>query len=207
MLVTLLLPAVAVLVDGRPRVLEDEKGYKVLPSCVSLKPSKNGEAGFVVGQAAKNLIVTRPDRTVYAVKRLMGRRFDSPEVQAIKRLVGYPIAEAEDGTCKVKMGDMWYTPVEISALILDVAKTTAERTLGEPVDEAFITVPAYFNHAQRTATFEAAQRAGLRCERLLNEPPAAALAYGHRRDVDRTIVVYDLGGGPNDVSVLRLSHG
>ena len=199
--------AVAVLVDGRPRVLEDEKGYKVLPSCVSVKASKSGELQFIVGQAAKNLIVTKPDRTVYAVKRLMGRRFDSPEVQQIKRLVSFPIAAAEDGTCKLKMGDVWYTPVEISALILDVAKTTAERTLGEPVDEAVITVPAYFNHAQRAATFEAAKKAGLRCERLLNEPTAAALAYGHRRDIERTIVVYDLGGGTFDVSVLRLSHG
>ena len=195
--------AVAVILDGRPRVLEDEKGYKVLPSCVSLK----ADEGFLVGQAAKNLILTKANRSVFAIKRLMGRRFDSPEVAEVRKIVGYAIAQADDGTCKVRMGDRWFTPVEVSAEILKVARAMAERALGEKVDDAVITVPAYFNHAQRAATLQAAQLAGLRCERLLNEPTAAALAYGFRKDVERSILVYDLGGGTFDVSVLRLSHG
>ncbi|HCH64140.1 MAG: hypothetical protein CL927_11175, partial [Deltaproteobacteria bacterium] len=195
--------AVAVLVDGRPRVLEDEKGYKVLPSCVAFK----GDGERVVGQAARNLIITQPENTAYAVKRLMGRRFDSPEVAEVQRLVSYQIAAADDGLCKIRVGEDWYSPVQVSAFILQVAREMAERTLGEPVDEAVITVPAYFNHGQRSATFEAARLAGLRCERLLNEPTAAALAYGFRKDVERRIVVYDLGGGTFDVSVLQLSKG
>jgi molecular chaperone DnaK len=195
--------AVAVLIDGRPRVLEDEKGYKVLPSCVALK----GDGSAVVGQAARNLIITQPENTAYAIKRLMGRRFDSVEVGEVQKLVSYKIAEADDGMCKLRVGEDWYTPVEISSMILKVAKEMAERALGEPVDEAVITVPAYFNHAQRSATFEAARMAGLRCDRILNEPTAAALAYGHRKDVERRIVVYDLGGGTFDVSVLQLARG
>lgn len=195
--------AVAVLLDGRPRVLEDDKGYKVLPSCVSLKADES----FVVGQSARNLVLTRPHRTAFAVKRLMGRRFDSPEVEQVRRLVGYEIAPADDGSCRVKLGDTWFTPIQLSAEILKVAKSLAERSLGEEVDEAVITVPAYFNHAQRSATFAAAREAGLRCERIINEPTAAALAYGFRKDVEKSIVVYDLGGGTFDVSVLRLSHG
>ncbi len=195
--------AVSVLVDGRPRVLEDDKGYKVLPSCVAFK----GDGKRVVGQAAKNLIITQPENTAYAIKRLMGRRYDSPEVAEVKKLVSYRIEQADDGLCKVMVGETWYSPIEISAMILEVAKQMAERTLGETVDEAVITVPAYFNHAQRSATFEAARLAGLRCERLLNEPTAAALAYGYRKDVERRIVVYDLGGGTFDISVLQLARG
>ncbi len=195
--------AVAVLKDGRPFVLEDEKGYKVLPSTVSLKD----DGKFVVGQAARAMLLTRPEFTVYAVKRLMGRRWDSPEVEAIRSRLPFTIQPAPDGTCLVGMGDQFFTPVEVSALVLQVARSIAERALGEKVDEAVITVPAYFNHAQRAATFEAARLAGLRCERLLNEPTAAALAYGFRKDIERTLVIYDLGGGTFDVSVLRLSAG
>jgi molecular chaperone DnaK len=195
--------AVAVLVDGRPRVLEDERGYKVLPSCVSMKD----DGQFVVGQAARNLAITRPDRTVYAVKRLAGRRHDSAEAVQIRSRVSYGVGPDEDGGCLVQIGDDWYTPTEVQAVILQVARSIAERALDEEVDEAVITVPAYFNHQQRSATLEAAKMAGLRCERLLNEPTAAALAYGHRKDIDRTIVVYDLGGGTFDVSVLHLSKG
>ena len=195
--------AVAVLVDGRPRVLEDERGYKVLPSCVSMKD----DGQFVVGQAARNLAITRPDRTVYAVKRLAGRRHDSAEAVQIRSRVSYGVGPDEDGGCLVQIGDDWYTPTEVHAVILQVARSIAERALGEEVDEAVITVPAYFNHQQRASTLEAAKMAGLRCDRLLNEPTAAALAYGHRKDIDRTIAVYDLGGGTFDVSVLHLSRG
>lgn len=195
--------AVAVLENGRPRVIEDDRGYKILPSVLSAKE----EGRFVVGQAAHNLILTRPDRTVYAVKRLIGRRFDSPEVQRVIKRVGYLIREAPDGGVQVQVGDSWMTPSEVAAVILQVARGIAEKALGEPVEEAVITVPAHFNHAQRKATLEAAEIAGLRCDRIINEPTAAALAYGHRRNVDRTIVVFDLGGGTFDVSVLRLSGG
>ncbi|MES2641483.1 MAG: Hsp70 family protein [Myxococcota bacterium] len=195
--------AVAVLENGRPRVIEDDRGYKVLPSVLSAK----GEGRFVVGQAAHNLILTRPDRTVYAVKRLIGRRFDSPEVQRVIKRVGYLIQEAPDGGVQVQVGDTWMTPSEVAAVVLQVARGIAEKALGEPVEEAVITVPAHFNHAQRKATLEAAAIAGLRCNRIINEPTAAALAYGHRRNVERTLVIFDLGGGTFDVSVLRLSGG
>ncbi len=195
--------AVAVLENGRPRVIEDDRGYRVLPSVVSAK----GEGRFVVGQAAHNLILTRPDRTAYATKRLIGRRFDSPEVQRVLQRVGYAVQEGPDGGVQIQVGDTWMTPQEVAAVVLQVARGIAEKALGQPVEEAVITVPAHFNHAQRKATLEAAEIAGLRCERLLNEPTAAALAYGHRRNVERTIVIFDLGGGTFDVSVLRLSAG
>ncbi len=195
--------AVAVLENGRPRVIEDDRGYKVLPSVVSAKT----EGRFVVGQAAHNLILTRPDRTVYAVKRLMGRRFDSSEVQRVMKRVGYAIREAPDGGVQVQVGDTWMTPSEVAAVVLQVARGIAEKALDAPIVEAVITVPANFNHAQRKATLEAAEIAGLRCDRIINEPTAAALGYGHRRNVDRTLAIFDLGGGTFDVSVLRLSGG
>jgi len=194
---------VAVLDDGRPRVLEDSKGYKVLPSTVWL--GDDGEV--IVGHAAKSLVLTDPTRTAYAVKRLLGRHFDSDEVKDARRKVGYDIAATPDGTCMVQMEHGHVTAVELSAHVLRTAKEMAERTLDEEVDEAVITVPAYFNHAQRAATLEAAALAGLRCERLLNEPTASALAYGFRREIERTLLVFDLGGGTFDVSVLRLSSG
>ncbi len=195
--------AVAVLQDGRPRIIEDDRGYRVLPSVVSAK----GEGRFVVGQAAHALILTQPKRTVYATKRLLGRRFDSPEVQRVRARIGYALREAPDGGVQMQVGDAWMTPSEVAAVVLQVVRGIADKALGEPVEEAVITVPAHFNHAQRKATMEAAEIAGLRCNRLLNEPTAAALAYGHRRNVDRVLVVFDLGGGTFDVSVLRLSKG
>ncbi|MCB9779114.1 MAG: Hsp70 family protein [Alphaproteobacteria bacterium] len=194
---------VAVLRDGRPQVLEDAKGYRVLPSVVTL----NDDDSLTVGHAARNRVLTAPDRTVYAIKRLMGRRYDSEQVTEARGRAGYDILPAGDGTCLVRMGADIVTPVDVSAEILRQAKVLAERAIGEPVDEAVITVPAYFNHQQRAATMEAAQLAGLRCDRLVNEPTAAALAYGLRRDVERTLVVFDLGGGTFDVSVLHLSRG
>ncbi len=195
--------AVAVLQDGRPRVIEDDRGYKVLPSVVSAR----GEGRYIVGQAAHNLILTHPDRTVYATKRLIGRRFDSVEVQRMRERVQYQMRPAPDGSVQVQVGDQWMSPAEVAAVVLQVARTIAEKALGEPVDEAVITVPAHFNHLQREQTMEAARIAGLKCDRLLNEPTAAALAYGHRKNVDRTLVIFDLGGGTFDVSVLRLSGG
>jgi hypothetical protein len=192
--------AVSVLVDGRPIMLEDSHGYKVLPSVVWV--SDEGE--IKVGQQCKSLLVTDPTRTAFAVKRLIGRHFASPEVADADPRTGYTIAEAPDGGCLVELSSGTYTPVEVSAKILETAKEMAESALGGPVDEAVITVPAYFNHAQRAATLEAAQLAGLKCERLLNEPTAAALAYGFRKEIDRTLLIFDLGGGTFDVSALRL---
>jgi molecular chaperone DnaK len=195
--------AVAVILDGRPKVLEDEKGYKVLPSCVSWK----GEGRYVIGQAAKNLILSAPDRTVYAVKRLIGRRYDSVEVQRTAERVGFNMSAGPDGGVQVALGDETLSPSEVCSVILQVARQIAERALGEEVDEAVITVPAYFTHVQREATLEAARLAGLRCDRLINEPTAAALAYGYRKDLDRQLVIFDLGGGTFDVCVLRMSSG
>jgi molecular chaperone DnaK len=195
--------AVAVLEKGRPRVIEDDKGYKVLPSCVSAKP----DGDFIVGQAARNKILTDPDRTVYAIKRLIGRRYDSQQAQEAKRRMPFRIDPAPDGGCLVQMGEHMYTPIEVCSIILQVAKQIAETALGDTVDEAVITVPAYFNHQQRSATFEAAKLAGLKCERLLNEPTAAALAFGFKKTGERTLALYDLGGGTFDISVLRLSSG
>src|SRR6185503_5404164 len=195
--------AVAVLEKGRPRVIEDDKGYKVLPSCVSAKP----DGDFIVGQAARNKILTDPDRTVYAIKRLIGRRYDSQQAQEAKRRMPFRIDPAPDGGCLVQMGEHMYTPIEVCSIILQVAKQIAETALGDTVDEAVITVPAYFNHQQRSATFEAAKLAGLKCERLLNEPTAAALAFGFKKTGERTLALDDLGGGTFDISVLRLSSG
>ena len=188
---------------GRPRVIEDGKGYKVLPSVVYQKD----DGSFVVGQAAKSHILTSPDRTVYAVKRLIGRRFESGQAQAARQRMPYGIEASPDGGCLVKLGDQLLSPVEVSAIILQVARKIAEETTGEEVTDAVITVPAYFNHSQRQATMEAAELAGLRCERLLNEPTAAALAYGFRQDVDKNVLIFDLGGGTFDVSILHLSDG
>ncbi|MBN1336209.1 MAG: Hsp70 family protein [Deltaproteobacteria bacterium] len=195
--------AVAVVVDGRPKVLEDEKGYKVLPSCVSSK----GEGRYIVGLAARSLILSAPERTVYAIKRLMGRRWDAPEVENARERVSYEIEAAPDGGVRMRLGNESLSPPEISAILLQVAQQIAERALGERVEEAVITVPAYFTHAQRQATLDAARMAGLRCHRLLNEPTAAALAYGYRKDLERTVVVFDLGGGTFDVCILRISGG
>ena len=194
---------ISVMDSGRPRVLVDDKGYKVLPSCISMKE----DGGFIVGQAARDRILTSPDETLYSVKRLIGRLYDSEEMLQLRRHLGYPIRRAEDGSCALMAGGEAYNPTEVSALVLQVAKGIAERSLGEEVSSAVITVPAYFNHAQRKATLAAAKVAGIQCDRLLNEPTAAALAYGFRDDNDQTLLVYDLGGGTFDVSVLRIGRG
>jgi molecular chaperone DnaK len=195
--------AVAVLVDGRPQVIEDKKAYKVLPSIVWI-----GDSGEVItGMEAKKLLLTDPGRTAYSFKRLIGRHFDSEEVQEARTRVGYEIDAAADGTATVRLDSGTVSPVDLSARVLMMAKEMAERVLGETVDEAVVTVPAYFNHAQRAKTMQAIKLAGLNCERLLNEPTAAALAYGYRRDVEKTLLVFDLGGGTFDVSVMRVSEG
>ncbi len=194
---------VAVMEGERARVLEDERGNRLLASIVGTK----GNGAFVFGAAAANLVLTRPDRVVYAAKRFMGRRFDSPEVQESLGRVTYGVRAAGDGGVELQLGDEWVRPEVVAARMLEQARTLAERSLGQPVSEAVITVPAYFNHAQRSATLAAARAAGLRCDRLLNEPTAAALAYGHRKSKDARVVIFDLGGGTFDVSVLHMRDG
>ena len=195
--------AVAVVQDGRPRVLEDSRGYRVIPSCIAVKESGR----FVVGHAAKSMILTDPERTVYAVKRVLGRAFDTPEVNSVHSRVAYRLERGDDGFARVLLGQRVMTPTEVIAVVLRVARETAESVLQEPVSDAVVTVPAYFNHRQRAATLEAARLAGLKCERLLNEPTAAALAYGQRLSDDKVVLVFDLGGGTFDISILHMSNG
>ncbi len=194
--------AMAVMEGGQPTIIANAEGGRTTPSVVAV--SKNGER--LVGQVAKRQGVINPDNTIYSVKRLIGRSFDDPEVQRDIKLMPYQIVKAGGGV-KVKMGDKEYTPEEVSAMILSKLKADAEAFLGAPVTEAVITVPAYFNDAQRQATKDAGKIAGLEVKRIINEPTAAALAYGLDKKKEEKIVVYDLGGGTFDVSVLELGDG
>jgi molecular chaperone DnaK len=195
--------AMAVMEGGQPTIIANAEGGRTTPSVVAT--SKNGER--LVGQVAKRQAVINPDNTIYSVKRLIGRNFNDAEVQRDIKLMPYKIVKGNGGV-KVKMGDKEYTPEEISAMILGKLKADAEAFLGAPVTEAVITVPAYFNDAQRQATKDAGKIAGLEVKRIINEPTAAALAYGlEKRSADEKIVVYDLGGGTFDVSVLELGDG
>ena len=193
--------AMAIIEGGSPKILENIEGARTTPSVVSL--TKNNER--IVGQAAKRQAVINPENTIYAVKRLIGRRFDDPEVKKDISSVSYKIIES-DNTLKVKMGDKEYTPQEISAMILGKLKADAEAKIGEKITEAIITVPAYFDDSQRQATKDAGQIAGLEVKRIINEPTAAALAYGFDKKKGQQVVVYDLGGGTFDVSVLDISE-
>jgi len=194
---------VAIVRDGRPKVIEDERGYNILPSCIAMK----GRGRFVVGHGAKALILTHPKDTLYAVKRLLGRKFHSAEVQESMKHVSYDVIEGEHGSVLLRMGDIEVTPVEASSIILKAVKEIAEKAIGEPVTDAVITVPANFTHAQRKHTMEAGEKAGLNVLRLLNEPTAAALAYGFKKDLQKKIAVFDLGGGTFDVSVMECGDG
>ena len=195
---------VAVMEAGEPTVLENAEGNRITPSVVAVNP-KSGER--MVGQVAKRQAVTNPDNTIFSIKRFMGRKFDDPEVQRSIPLVPYKVTKAPNGDVRVMMGGKEYSPPEISAMILQKLKQDAEAKLGERVTQAVITVPAYFNDSQRQATKDAGQIAGLEVLRIINEPTAAALAYGLDKKHDETIVVYDLGGGTFDVSILRLGEG
>jgi molecular chaperone DnaK len=192
----------AVMEGGQPTIIANAEGGRTTPSIVAT--SKNGER--LVGQVAKRQAVINPDNTIFSVKRLIGRKFEDPEVQRDTKLLPYKIVKS-DGGVKVKMGDKEYTPEEISAMILGKLKADAEAFLGGPVTEAVITVPAYFDDAQRQATKDAGKIAGLEVKRIINEPTAAALAYGLDKKAEEKIVVYDLGGGTFDVSVLELGDG
>ena len=194
--------AMAVMEGGEPTIIANIEGGRTTPSMVAV--NKNGER--LVGQVAKRQAVINPDNTIFSVKRLIGRKIDDPEVKRDMDLMPYKIVAAE-GHVKVKMSDKEYTPEEVSAMILGKLKADAEKFLGTPVNEAVITVPAYFNDAQRQATKDAGKIAGLEVKRIINEPTAAALAYGLDKKKEEKVVVYDLGGGTFDVSVLELGDG
>jgi len=193
----------ATIEGGEPTVIPNVEGERLTPSVVAVTPS--GER--LVGRFARRQAVTNPENTVFSVKRFMGRKFDDPAVQRDKGLVPYQIRAAKNGDIEVKMGDRWYSPQEISAMILQKLKTDAEAYLGEKVTQAVVTVPAYFDNAQRDATKDAGRIAGLDVQRIINEPTASALAYGLDNKGDEQISVYDLGGGTYDISVLNLSEG
>jgi molecular chaperone DnaK len=194
---------VAVMEGGKPKVVENAEGARTTPSIVAF--AKDGER--LIGQPAKRQAVTNPDNTIFAVKRLIGRRFDDPVTKKDTELVPYHIVKGPNGDAWVKAGGQDYSPSQISAFTLQKMKETAEAYLGETVTQAVITVPAYFNDAQRQATKDAGQIAGLEVLRIINEPTAAALAYGLEKQDGKTIVVYDLGGGTFDVSVLEIGDG
>jgi len=194
---------VAVMEGGKPKVIENSEGARTTPSVVAF--TKDGER--LIGQPAKRQAVTNPDNTIFAVKRLIGRRFDDPITKKDTELVPYKIVKGANGDAWVQAGGKDYSPSQISAFILQKMKETAEAYLGESVTQAVITVPAYFNDAQRQATKDAGQIAGLEVLRIINEPTAAALSYGLEKEEGKTIAVYDLGGGTFDISVLEIGDG
>src|SRR5512141_1788188 len=194
---------VAVMEGKSPRVIENAEGMRTTPSIVAF--TDDGER--LVGQPAKRQAVTNPEKTIFAVKRLIGRRYDDPMVEKDKKLVPYKIAKASNGDAWVEEEGKSYSPSQISAFILQKMKETAEANLGQKIEQAVITVPAYFNDAQRQATRDAGRIAGLEVLRIINEPTAAALAYGLDKQKTGLIAVYDLGGGTFDISVLEIGDG
>jgi molecular chaperone DnaK len=194
--------AMAIIEGGKPEIIENKEGNRTTPSMVAV--NRNNER--LVGLLAKRQAVTNPSNTLFSIKRFIGRHFDDAEVQADIKLSSYTVVKSDNGSIKVKMGDKDYTTQEVSAMILGKLKADAESKLGEKIEEAVITVPAYFDDAQRKATKEAGEIAGLKVRRVINEPTAAALAYGFNKKNDEQIAVYDLGGGTFDVSILEVSN-
>ncbi|HDS15049.1 MAG TPA: molecular chaperone DnaK [Proteobacteria bacterium] len=194
---------VSIMEGGEAKVIANSEGVRTTPSVVAINES--GER--LVGQLAKRQSVTNPTNTVFAVKRLIGRKFSAPQVQQMKSKVPFAITESKNGDAWVKIRDKEYSPAEISAMVLQKMKQTAEDYLGEPVTEAVITVPAYFNDSQRQATKDAGKIAGFDVKRIINEPTAAALAYGADKKKDGKVAVFDLGGGTFDISILELGDG
>ena len=189
---------VAVVDVTTPQVISNREGSRTTPSVIGF--TEDGER--LVGQIAKRQAITNPYNTIFAIKRLIGRKFDSEEVGLAKKALPYQIVPASNGDIKVKIRDREYSPEEISAFVLVEIKAFAEEFLGEPITDAIITVPAYFNDSQRQATRDAGKIAGLEVLRIINEPTAAALAYGLDNKKNQLIAVYDLGGGTFDVSIL-----
>ncbi|MBI5231922.1 MAG: Hsp70 family protein, partial [Coriobacteriales bacterium] len=193
--------AMAVIEGGEPPIIINAEGDRTTPSVVAFR--KEGER--IVGKPAKNQAVTNPEHTIRAIKRFVGRQYD--EVQSELKTVSYKVAKGKDGRVEIEVEGKMYTPEEISAMVLGKLKADAEKYLGEKVTEAVITVPAYFNDAQRQATKDAGKIAGLDVKRIINEPTAAALAYGFdKSEVEHKILVFDLGGGTFDVSILELGE-
>ena len=190
----------AVIEGGQPKVIENKEGARTTPSIVAI--SKSGER--LVGLLAKRQAVTNPENTLYSIKRLIGRRWSDPEVQRDLKLMPYKIVKSGEGV-KVVLQNKEYSPQEISAMILGKMKADAEERLGEKITEAVITVPAYFDDSQRQATKDAGEIAGLKVLRIINEPTAAALAYGFDKKTEQKIAVYDLGGGTFDISILEVA--
>jgi len=191
---------VAVMEAGKPKVIPSAEGRNIIPSVV--EPVKN-----LVGEVAKRQMILNPENTIYSVKRLMGRRFSDAEVKKTQKMVPYKVKEGKDGMAVLEVNGKTYTPQEISAKILGKCKADAEAFLGEKVERAVITVPAYFDDAQRQATKQAGEIAGFKVERIINEPTAASLAYGLEKKKGETIAVYDLGGGTFDISILEIGEG
>ncbi len=194
---------VAVMEGGEPRVIPNAEGGRTTPSVVAV--TKDGER--LVGTVAKRQAVTNPQNTVYSVKRLMGRKFEDEEVNRLKKVAGFGVVKRDNGDAGVELGGRQYSPPEVSAMVLQKLKADAEAYLGESVTEAVITVPAYFNDAQRQATRDAGRIAGLEVLRIINEPTAASLAYGLDSKAEELIAVYDLGGGTFDISILEIGDG
>ncbi len=194
---------IVVMEGGTPQVIPNQEGARTTPSIVAF--TSKGER--LVGQIAKRQALTNPQNTVYGVKRLIGRRFNSPQVQNASKVLPYQIIEATNGDAHLQIDDKVYSPPEIAAIVLQKLKAAAEDYLGEPVEEAIITVPAYFNDSQRQATKDAGAIAGLKVQRILNEPTAASLAYGMMENAQGKVAVYDLGGGTFDISILELNDG
>jgi molecular chaperone DnaK len=194
---------VAVMEGGAPQVIPNQEGARTTPSIVGF--TAKGER--LVGQIAKRQALTNPKNTVFAVKRLIGRKFNSAEVEQARRFMPYGLTESPNGDVHIQIEDKIYSPPEISAFVLQKLKAAAEDYLGEPVDEAIITVPAYFNDPQRQATKDAGLIAGLKVLRIINEPTAAALAYGLKNARGQFVAVYDLGGGTFDISILEMAEG
>ena len=186
--------------DGKPEILESSEGARTSPSIAAV--NKSGER--LVGVLAKRQSITNPANTIFSVKRLIGRKWSDEDVQRDKKWLPYELRESKEGGVEIKLGDKWMKPEEISAMVLGKLRTDAEMRLGERIEEAIITVPAYFNDSQRQATKNAGEIAGLKVKRILNEPTAAALAYGLNKGQNEKIVVYDFGGGTFDVSVLEV---
>jgi len=194
--------AMAIIEGGKPRIIENAEGDRTTPSIVAISANKER----ITGQLAKRQSITNPLNTIFSAKRLIGRKFSDPEVKKDQKTLPYEIREAKNKGVEIKMGEKWLTPAEISAMVLQKLKADAEAKLGQKIDRAVITVPAYFDDSQRKATKDAGEIAGFKVERIINEPTAAALAYGFDKKKDEQIVVYDFGGGTFDVSVLEISE-
>src|SRR3989338_5881498 len=196
--------AMAIIEGGKPKIIENAEGDRTTPSIVAMSANKER----IIGQLAKRQSVTNPLNTIFSAKRLIGRKFSDPEVKKDQKTLPYEIREAKNKGVEIKMGEKWLTPAEISAMVLQKLKADAEAKLGQKIDRAVITVHAYFNDSQRKATKDAGEIAGFKVERVFNEPTSAALAYGlDKQEKDHKIMVFDLGGGTFDVSILELGGG